>query len=286
MVERSIPGSASKGSARFQNSSSLSMFRPPTLVVAILLVIAAACSNAAEPSTTTSAADVVTTTTTSPPPLSTTTSEPSGFTMADHIEWVVAALNGAPINEDDDEISWDISANYALNDNSSLWTRYASGFRAQTIQGRDVAFGQSPSVADSETIDSIEAGYKADLPPFYYLIAGTAGKVVDLESPPYVKINRNNPRLQLVTGIKNTKAWRLIETDDPFLFGRFNPVAQVNLILGNRGAGVTGADFGGPALLDPRFQVLRGNFRFPGAIAVFPPPLRPVAGLAGEQEKK
>ncbi len=68
-----------------------------------------------------------------------------------------------PINVDDDKVSWEVSANYAMTDNSSLWARLASGFRAQTIQGRDVAFNQAPSVADSETIDSIEAGYKADL---------------------------------------------------------------------------------------------------------------------------
>ena len=38
-----------------------------------------------------------------------------------------------------------------------------AGFRAPTIQGRDVAFFGQPSVADSETIDSIEAGFKSDL---------------------------------------------------------------------------------------------------------------------------
>jgi len=68
-----------------------------------------------------------------------------------------------PISVDDDEISWEVALNYALTDESSLFGRASRGFRAQTIQGRDVAFEQSPSVADSETIDSIEAGYKADL---------------------------------------------------------------------------------------------------------------------------
>ncbi len=72
-------------------------------------------------------------------------------------------VNTAPINVDDDEISWEVAANYALTDESSLFGRASRGFRAQTIQGRDIAFGESPTVADSETIDSIEAGYKADL---------------------------------------------------------------------------------------------------------------------------
>ena len=64
---------------------------------------------------------------------------------------------------DDDEVSWEVAVNYAMTDESTLFARVASGFRAQTIQGRDVAFLETPTVADSESIDSIEAGYKADL---------------------------------------------------------------------------------------------------------------------------
>ena len=72
-------------------------------------------------------------------------------------------LDTQPINVDDDEVSWEVAVNYAMTDNSTLFGRVASGFRAQTIQGRDVAFGEAPTVADPETIDSIEAGYKANL---------------------------------------------------------------------------------------------------------------------------
>ena len=68
-----------------------------------------------------------------------------------------------PVSVDDDEVSWEIAVNYAMTDESTLFGRVASGFRAQTIQGRDVAFLETPSVAKPETIDSIEAGYKADL---------------------------------------------------------------------------------------------------------------------------
>jgi iron complex outermembrane receptor protein len=50
-----------------------------------------------------------------------------------------------------------------MSDQSSIYGRVASGFRAQTIQGRDVAFGEFPTVAEPETITSFEAGYKADL---------------------------------------------------------------------------------------------------------------------------
>ncbi len=68
-----------------------------------------------------------------------------------------------PISVSDDEVSWEVAVNYNLTDDSTLFGRVASGFRAQTIQGRDVAFLETPSVAEPETIDSIEAGYKADL---------------------------------------------------------------------------------------------------------------------------
>ena len=68
-----------------------------------------------------------------------------------------------PIDVSDGQASWELSANYAVTDQSSVYGRVASGFRAQTIQGRDVAFLETPTVAKPETITSIEAGYKADL---------------------------------------------------------------------------------------------------------------------------
>lgn len=60
-----------------------------------------------------------------------------------------------------------------------------------------------------------EAGYKADLPPLYYLLVGLPGTVIDVESPPFVKISRDNPRLQIVFGPENVKAWRALTTEDP-----------------------------------------------------------------------
>ncbi len=68
-----------------------------------------------------------------------------------------------PIDVDDGQVSFELSANYKLTDNTSVFARLANGFRAQTIQGRDVAFEGSPSVADAETINSIEGGFKSDL---------------------------------------------------------------------------------------------------------------------------
>lgn len=67
------------------------------------------------------------------------------------------------INVDDGQFSFELSANYKLDEDTTLFARFGNGFRAQTIQGRDVAFEGAPSVAESETINSFEVGYKADL---------------------------------------------------------------------------------------------------------------------------
>ena len=67
------------------------------------------------------------------------------------------------VNVSDGQASYELSANYRITDDMSVFARYANGFRAQTIQARDVAFEGAPSVADSETINSFEIGFKSDL---------------------------------------------------------------------------------------------------------------------------
>ncbi|GLS24392.1 TonB-dependent receptor [Marinibactrum halimedae] len=69
----------------------------------------------------------------------------------------------APVEQEDDQVSWELSANYRLTDTSNTYARIARGFRAQSIQGRNIAFEGDPSVADSETINSFEVGYKTNL---------------------------------------------------------------------------------------------------------------------------
>jgi iron complex outermembrane receptor protein len=75
----------------------------------------------------------------------------------------IPAFLAGPINVSDDRTSWELSANWGVSDDASVYARIADGFRAQTIQGRDVAFLETPTVAVPETITSFEAGYKADL---------------------------------------------------------------------------------------------------------------------------
>jgi iron complex outermembrane receptor protein len=60
---------------------------------------------------------------------------------------------------DDDNVSWDVSATWAVREDTNLFARIATGFRAPSIQGR-VLFGDTISVAKAETITSYEAGIK------------------------------------------------------------------------------------------------------------------------------
>ncbi len=76
--------------------------------------------------------------------------------------------NGSPdhitgsASPQDSHVSWDISSTYDVSQGINFYTRIADGFRAPSVQGR-LLFGDEVTVADSETILSIEAGIKADV---------------------------------------------------------------------------------------------------------------------------
>lgn len=63
----------------------------------------------------------------------------------------------------DTQPSWDISAQYQVDPNVSVYARIARGFRGPTIQGRSAVFNSDFTTANSETIMSYEAGLKSDL---------------------------------------------------------------------------------------------------------------------------
>lgn len=69
---------------------------------------------------------------------------------------------GGPYNVSDEELSWDLSAYYDYSEDTAFFGRIARGFRGPSIQGRDVAFFGTPSIADSETSISYEAGIKSE----------------------------------------------------------------------------------------------------------------------------
>ena len=64
---------------------------------------------------------------------------------------------------DADRLSWDAALNHIVSDDLSIYARIASGFRAPSIQSRDVAFFGVPTTAPEETIISYEAGFKSTL---------------------------------------------------------------------------------------------------------------------------
>lgn len=73
-------------------------------------------------------------------------------------------LCAGEVNPNDTHVSWDISATYKYTDDVNLYARVAEGFRAPSIQGRNLfAFDDGISVADSETILSFEGGVKSDV---------------------------------------------------------------------------------------------------------------------------
>jgi iron complex outermembrane receptor protein len=61
----------------------------------------------------------------------------------------------------DSKFSWDLSGTYALDRNTNLYARVATGFRGSSVQGAGAFNGKS--VAGPETNTSYEAGVKADL---------------------------------------------------------------------------------------------------------------------------
>ncbi len=75
---------------------------------------------------------------------------------------------GAPsfseaVKVDDSQVSGDLSVNYQWTDETNLYARIAKGYRAPSIQGRSLLFSASATTADSETVNSIESGFKASL---------------------------------------------------------------------------------------------------------------------------
>jgi iron complex outermembrane receptor protein len=73
------------------------------------------------------------------------------------------------VNPRDSDLSWDLSATFALSDTSNLYARVARGFRAPSVQGRlmfaDASLPDSElvTVATTETALSFEAGIKSEL---------------------------------------------------------------------------------------------------------------------------
>jgi len=73
----------------------------------------------------------------------------------------LAALGPLTAAPKDTKANWDLSASYALDTNTKLYARAATGFRGSSVQGASAFNDQS--VARAENSTSVEAGFKADL---------------------------------------------------------------------------------------------------------------------------
>jgi len=62
----------------------------------------------------------------------------------------------------DSHVSWDLSANYKVNEDVNWYSRVANTFRAPSLQGR-ILFGDDVTTAESETVTSFETGIKSDV---------------------------------------------------------------------------------------------------------------------------
>lgn len=115
---------------------------------------------------------------------------------------VVSGSTGPQIRAVQDErLTWDLSAFAEVSDEASVYARIASGFRAPTIQGRDVAFFSPPSVATSEKIMSYEAGFKSELAGRTVRLNG-AVFYYTVEDPQFTAVGGANNLVQLVNADK------------------------------------------------------------------------------------
>ncbi len=116
---------------------------------------------------------------------------------------------GNPANNrsiSDEHVSWDLSAMYDLTSDFALYARVADGFRGPSIQGRDVAFFNPPSVAQSETVLSWEAGFKSQLTDSFRLNA--AAYTYEVSDIQFTAVGGAGNLVQLVNADKG-KAWGL-----------------------------------------------------------------------------
>ena len=129
-------------------------------------------------------------------------------------------VSGAAPNDrsvGDERLSWDLAAMAEVARDIRLYARIASGFRAPTIQGRDVAFFAPPSVATSEKIMSYEAGFKMELADRRVRLNGAVFHY-SVDDPQFTAVGGAGNLVQLVNA-EEGNAWGF-ELDGAFRAGR------------------------------------------------------------------
>ena len=86
------------------------------------------------------------------------------------------------IRAEGDNVSWDLGATWVATPNVNVYARVATGYLGPAIQGR-VLFGSLPTVADSQTTLSGEAGIKAqnDARTLRFDLAGYWNRTKDIQ---------------------------------------------------------------------------------------------------------
>ncbi|CAH0254004.1 Pesticin receptor [Massilia sp. Bi118] len=87
------------------------------------------------------------------------TDDKKDFATLEHTN--VTLIGPAGISESKSKVNWDLSGTYKLNRDVNLYARMATGFRAPSIAAASASV--PVTVADAETVTSIEGGIKADL---------------------------------------------------------------------------------------------------------------------------
>jgi len=87
------------------------------------------------------------------------TDDKKDFATLEHTN--VTLIGPAGISESKSKVNWDLSGTYKLNRDVNLYARVATGFRAPSIAAASASV--PVTVADAETVTSVEGGVKADL---------------------------------------------------------------------------------------------------------------------------
>ncbi|NNC60667.1 MAG: TonB-dependent receptor plug domain-containing protein [Erythrobacter sp.] len=116
---------------------------------------------------------------------------------------VVSGSTPQPRGVEDERLTWDLSAFLDVSEEASVYARVASGFRAPTIQGRDVAFFSPPSIAMSEKIMSYEAGFKSQMVDNRIRLNG-AVFYYTVDDPQFTAVGGGGNLVQLVNAKKGT----------------------------------------------------------------------------------
>ncbi|MGJ7917398.1 TonB-dependent receptor [Massilia sp. LXY-6] len=87
------------------------------------------------------------------------TDDKKDFNTLEHTN--VTLIGPSGISESKSKVNWDLSGTYKLNREVNLYARLATGFRAPSIAAASASV--PVTVADAETVTSVEGGIKADL---------------------------------------------------------------------------------------------------------------------------